>query len=86
MILYFILIINLIQVFLFPLCQNEQNNCMICNPVTKLCAKCSLDIYTPNDNGGCSPISKCTLGKNYCSKCDELGKNCVSCQTGLYPL
>ena len=85
MIFYFITLINLIQVFLFPHCQNGQNNCMICNPVTNICTKCSLDIYTPNENGGCSPISKCTLGKNYCLKCDELGKNCASCETGLYP-
>jgi hypothetical protein len=39
---------------------------MICNPVINICTKWSFEIYTPNDNGGCSPIPKSTLGKKYC--------------------
>ena len=68
-----------------PICKEGLNNCSLCNPLTKLCTKCSLEIYSPNEEGGCSPIYKCQLGKNYCLICDELGKNCLECQKGLYP-
>ena len=34
-------------------CEENVNHCLKCNPVTNLCYKCDLDIYTPDSNGGC---------------------------------
>ena len=52
-----LLIIN--STLLLPSCKEGTNNCNRCDPLTKLCTKCDLDIYFPNENGGCSPIEKC---------------------------
>ena len=86
MLFHFILLSSIIKIAFFnPHCKVDLNNCSICNPLTHLCTKCSHDIYIPNKDGGCSPISKCFLGKNYCLECDENDKNCKSCEIGLYP-
>ena len=82
---YFIILTIFKISFLYPYCEENQNNCLICDPLTKLCIRCSLEIFSPNEEGGCSPISKCKLGKNYCLQCDELGKDCINCEHGLYP-
>jgi len=80
----FILLQILNLVILLP-CKEGSNNCTRCDPLTNLCIKCSLNIYSPDENGGCSPSGKCNLGKNYCLECDDQGKKCKSCEAGLYP-
>lgn len=81
----FIFLFILNPVFLSTICKEGENNCLRCDPLTKLCSKCSLDIYSPGEDGGCSPLRKCILGKNYCSECDEDEKKCLRCEPGLYP-
>ena len=66
-------------------CKAGENNCLRCDPLTKLCTKCSLDIYSPDEDGGCSPSGKCILGKNYCAECDEDEEKCSKCEPGLFP-
>ena len=84
-ILYFIPLLLFNSVLLLPSCKEGTNNCNRCDPLTKLCTKCSLDIYSPDEDGGCSPSGLCTLGKNYCTKCDEDEKLCSACESGLFP-
>ena len=85
LILFFIPFFILNPVLLLPFCQENTNNCIRCDPLTKLCTKCTLDIYSPDENGGCSPVGKCKIGKNYCSECDEEEKKCKKCELGLFP-
>ena len=68
-----------------PLCKEGTNNCKRCDPLTNLCLNCDLDIYSPDENGGCSPLGKCISNKNYCKECDEEGKQCQKCDVGFYP-
>ena len=82
----FIFLINIINpILLLPSCKEGINNCYRCNPLTKLCDICILDVYTPDNNGGCIPAGKCVAGNNYCKNCDEEGKKCRECEKGLYP-
>ena len=37
----------------FLVCKEGENFGSKCNPVTKLCYKCTEEIYTPDDKGGC---------------------------------
>ena len=78
-----IFVIN--PVFLEPACKEGENNCYKCNPLTKLCSKCSLEIYTPDKNGGCSASGKCVIGRNYCAECDENDKKCTECESSTFP-
>ena len=85
-ILFLICILIINPVFLAEqMCKEGTNNCSRCNPLTKLCTKCSLDIYSPDENGGCSASGKCVLGKNYCTECDEDDKKCISCESNTFP-
>ena len=84
--LNFLLILYILnQVYLLPSCKEGANNCQSCHPLTKLCTKCTLDIYSPDENGGCSPSGKCKIGKNYCLECDEQENKCSQCEPGLFP-
>ena len=84
--LNFLLILYILnQVYLLPSCKEGVNNCQSCHPLTKLCTKCTLDIYSPDENGGCSPSGKCKIGKNYCLECDEQENKCSQCEPGLFP-
>lgn len=80
--LIFLQILNFVM--LLP-CKEGSNNCIRCDPLTNLCKKCSLNIYSPDENGGCSALGKCELGQNYCLECDDQGKRCQRCEAGLYP-
>ena len=71
--------------FCFNSCLEGQNSCLKCNPVTKLCVKCILDIYTPNENGGCRKANKCFLGNNYCLECSTEGDLCQTCEINYFP-
>ena len=66
-------------------CIENENDCIKCNPLNKLCLKCKNDILIPDNNGGCIGIEKCILGKNYCEKCNYDGKLCEICEEGYYP-
>ena len=77
------LVIN--PIILVPICKEGTNNCNRCDPLTKLCSKCTLEIYSPDENGGCSPLAKCVAGKNYCSECDEQEKKCSKCESNIFP-
>ena len=84
-IIYLIFLLFLNPVLLASSCKEGSNNCIRCDPITKLCTKCTLDIYSPDEDGGCSASRKCYLGKNYCSECDEEEKKCEKCEIGFYP-
>ena len=79
----YLLILN--PILMEPFCKEGENNCYRCDPLTKLCTICSLDIYSPDEKGGCEPSGKCTIGKNYCLECDTEEKYCDKCEIGLYP-
>jgi hypothetical protein len=48
-------------------CEENVNHCLKCNPVTNLCLRCDLEIYTPDASGGCKNAKHCEAGKNYSS-------------------
>ena len=68
-----------------PSCREGENYCSKCHPITKLCLKCSMDIYEPNENGECTYARKCKGGNHHCLECDEEGKMCVKCEELYYP-
>ena len=85
MLIFFVFLLIINPIILLPSCKEGINNCFRCNPLTQLCDKCTLDIYNPDDNGGCQPSEKCIIGKNYCEECDGEGKKCLKCEKGFYP-
>ena len=68
-----------------PYCKEGENLCSLCNPITKLCAKCEKEIYTPDENGGCKGSKKCINGNNYCMECDTNEYLCKICEVGYFP-
>ena len=69
-----------------PFCKDFSNNCIHCNILTNLCAKCEKpEIFIPDEYGGCSGIKKCISGKNNCIECDLDGKLCINCEKSYYP-
>ena len=68
-----------------PKCLIGEKNCTKCNYITKLCAKCSLDILTPDLDGGCQPSRQCSIGKNYCHECSDNLDMCKICEVGYFP-
>ena len=64
---------------------DDKNHCIKFNPITKLCLKCDLDIYTPDEKGGCKYAHKCEIGLNQCDECNENGELCKKCIEGYYP-
>ena len=85
MLINLIILIILSIIKSIPVCKEEVNFCSKCNPVTKLCVKCTKDIYTPDNNGGCTYARKCTFGNNYCSECNEEGNLCKICEEDYFP-
>ena len=84
--IFFFLIIYSNKILSSPFCQSNKNNCVKCNPLTKLCAICNNpEIYIPDKNGGCQGILKCQSGNNYCNECDINGIFCKNCEKGYYP-
>ena len=63
----------------------EKNHCIKFNPITKLCIKCDLNIYSPDENGGCKYAHKCEIGLNNCDVCDENGELCKKCVEVYFP-
>ena len=80
----FILLILINIKFSQPLCQEGQNFCTKCNPVTKLCEKCENSVLIPDNIGGCKGAKKCEEEINYCSKCDLDNKICKECKNNFY--
>ena len=68
-----------------PNCEEGKNNCSSCNPITKLCVKCDLEVFAPDENGGCKKANKCKAGTNYCVECKDEGTLCQECDEGYYP-
>ena len=68
-----------------PSCIKGENNCILCNPISKLCLQCEYDIYIPDQNGGCEKSKTCTLGLNYCNECTDKRDLCKECEEGFYP-
>ena len=64
-------------------CQENQNYCRKCNPLTNLCIQCFYDSFIPDNQGGCT--GKCIFGKNYCIECGNEGNICKKCEDGYYP-
>ena len=84
--LYFILVISsFLSINSQATCEINKNNCKICTPHNFLCKECLLDIYTPDENGGCIPSKKCILAQNYCNECNSKGNQCLVCDIGYYP-
>ena len=66
-------------------CEENLNHCVKCNPVTNLCLRCDLEIYTPDEFGGCKNSNHCEMGKNYCLECTEKEDLCKTCEVGYFP-
>ena len=86
----FLLITSLLIFFKLPLfsfesCITGSQNCEKCNPLTDLCIKCTKNIYTPDENGGCIPSNHCTSKENYCNECTSKEDLCLICEIGYYP-
>jgi hypothetical protein len=64
---------------------DDKNHCIKFNTITKLCLKCDLDIYAPDEKGGCKYAHKCEIGLNQCDECNENGELCKKCLEGYYP-
>ena len=63
----------------------DKNHCIKFNPITKLCIKCDLNIYSPDEYGGCKYAHKCEIGMNQCDQCNESGELCKKCIEGYFP-
>ena len=83
-ILLFIFIISEISCLNYY-CEEGENHCLKCNPLTKLCYKCDLAIFEPDELGGCQPLKQCILGYNYCLECQEDGYLCKKCSETYFP-
>ena len=68
-----------------PLCKENSNYCIKCNPLTNLCVKCEKDNLIPDEKGGCKGKEKCTNGKHYCTECDKDEKLCEKCSEEYMP-
>ena len=77
--IFIIIKINIIK----PLCVENSNNCLKCNPLTNICAKCISQNFYPDQNGGCEGI--CRVGNNYCLECEDDGKICLKCEENYFP-
>jgi hypothetical protein len=64
---------------------DDKNHCIKFNPITKLCLKCDIDIYSPDEKGGCKYAHKCEIGLNQCDECNENGELCKKCLEGYFP-
>ena len=82
---YFITLIIIQIIFTLPICKEGENHCIKCNPITKFCDKCELEIYTPDKEGGCENARNCIVGKNNCLECNEEGTLCKICDDGYFP-
>ena len=83
---YFFIFLNIFKICSSaPSCKEGKNNCISCHPLTHLCVKCDLNIYIPDENGGCQYSKKCIMGNNYCFECSEKENICKTCEKGYYP-
>ena len=80
-----IILILIHGIILLPSCKEGKNNCLKCNYLTKLCAICNKDIFSPDGDGGCKGAKKCIIGKNYCYQCSEDEDKCEKCEIGYFP-
>ena len=78
------LIFVVLEISTNQICQEGFSNCLSCNPITNLCAKCDKDIYEPDDKGGCKLSKKCVIGNNHCLECSEETNLCSKCEEGYF--
>ena len=76
--------IIVLEISLNQICQEGLSNCLSCNPITNLCAKCDKNIYEPDDKGGCKLSKKCIVGNNHCLECSEETNLCSKCEEGYF--
>ena len=82
----YILSLTILKIIItIPSCKEGENNCSMCNPITKLCAKCEKEVYVIDENGGCTYSKKCRFGENFCIECNEEENFCKYCQEDYYP-
>ena len=85
-IIIYILSLTILKIIIsIPSCKEGDNNCSMCNPITKLCAKCEKEVYIIDENGGCTYSKKCRFGENFCIECNEEENFCKYCQEDYYP-
>ena len=85
MLLYFSIFILSNIILTNQACEPRVNHCLKCHPITQLCIKCELDIYSPDLEGGCQNSKKCIYGNNHCMQCNENEKLCKECDIGYFP-
>ena len=51
----------------------------------KICIKCELEIYIPDEKGGCDNSKNCIAGKINYLECNEEGTLCKICEDGHFP-
>ena len=81
----FLFLLNITPIILAPQCTENVNNCLKCHPLTNLCLKCEYDVYSPDENGGCTGSKICTPGKNFCTNCNSDSTLCTECESGFLP-
>ncbi len=84
-ILFFIIVLSILDFSLSQNCIDGQNLCTKCNIETDLCSLCQYNFLIPDDKGSCKINEICTVGKNYCQKCDSEYKLCQKCIEGFFP-
>ena len=85
MIAYIFLLFFIEEIKSEPTCVKGENNCLLCNPMTKLCLECNYNVYVPDENGGCEKSKTCNIGYNYCIECDDDNHLCKTCEEGYFP-
>ena len=81
----FFILLTILELYIsLPICKEGKNFCTKCNPVSKLCEKCSKEVLIPDEQGGCKGNKKCFVGKNYCSECSLDYKLCKQCNNNFY--
>ena len=85
MLFHFIILIFIKSALLIPKCQERENNCIKCNPISNICHKCISEFFIPNSKGGCDLSPKCKKGYNSCIECEENSNICKICPKGYYP-
>ena len=83
--LSFVVLLFINQSFFTQSCVPNENFCLQCQPLGDICVKCQNNLLTPDDNGECIGVKKCSIGENYCTSCNEQNTLCQQCEKGYYP-
>ena len=84
--LLLIIFLIFINYSFFEICIEGDSFCLKCDKEKDLCIQCiNNEIFTPDNQGGCIGINKCTLGENFCMECNTENNLCESCDIGFFP-